>query len=223
MRIAASFAPDAFRGKSGLRIEVRDTGVGIPENKRSLLFQPFSQVDSSATRRLLQRHWPGLAIWKAVGGVTGRRGRAEESGPGGSLFLLGWRRTFPHPRQGITPMISPEPDGAFRLVRPLRVLVAEDNQVNLLLIRKMLLVLGLESEAAEDGQACLEMHRARPFDVILMDVQMPELDGLSATRAIRRKNQELNGAEPVKIIALTANAMAGDRERCLWRRGWTTT
>ncbi len=214
VRITASFPPDAFPGKSGLRIEVRDTGVGIPENKRSLLFQPFSQVDSSTTRRFGGTGL-GLAICKRLAELLNGEVGLKESGPDGSLFYLRLAVDVSAPAAELVPTISPEPDGAFRLVRPLRVLVAEDNRVNLLLIRKMLLVLGLESEAAEDGRACLEMHRARPFDVILMDVQMPELDGLSATRAIRQKEQELNGAEPVKIIALTANAMAGDRERCL--------
>lgn len=213
VHVTASFESDALRGKPGLRIEVRDTGVGIPENKRSLLFKPFSQVDSSTTRRFGGTGL-GLAICKRLAELLGGEVGLKDSGPGGSCFyLLLAAEASPLPALPVSK--QPESEGAFRLTRPLRVLVAEDNRVNLLLIRKMLLVLGLESEAAEDGQACLEMHRANPFDLILMDVQMPVLDGLSSTRAIRERERQLNGVEPVRIIALTANAMAGDRERCL--------
>lgn len=207
---------DGNDGKKALCIEVRDTGVGIPEDARHLLFQPFSQVDSSATRRFGGTGL-GLAICKRLAELLGGEVGLRESGANGSLFYLQLPSEIPDAEEGSTtdPVVRTEESGDFRLARPLRVLVAEDNRVNLLLIRKMLLVLGLESEAAEDGQICVEMHEAKPFDVILMDVQMPVLDGLSATRKIREREQAGEGVAPVKIIALTANAMAGDRERCL--------
>ena len=212
VRVTASLQPGA---SARLCIEVRDTGVGIPEDKRQLLFKPFSQVDSSATRRFGGTGL-GLAICKRLAELLGGEVGLRESGAEGSLFYLELPSEISEgeARVALESGASPEDGKGLRLTRPLRVLVAEDNRVNLLLIRKMLTVLGLESEAAEDGQICVDMHAARPFDVILMDVQMPVLDGLSATRKIREREQGEGGAA-VKIIALTANAMAGDRERCL--------
>jgi CheY-like chemotaxis protein len=95
--------------------------------------------------------------------------------------------------------------------RPLRILLAEDNAVNQKLALRLLSQMGYGAEVANDGQEALDALAAREFDVVLMDVQMPEVDGLEATRRIRRQWPD----RPIRIVAMTANAMAGDREACL--------
>lgn len=211
VRISVSFTSNP---RPGLQVEVRDTGVGIPEEKQALLFKPFSQVDSSVTRRFGGTGL-GLAICRRLAELLGGEVGLKESGPSGSSFYLWLDAEVSEAIASEVPTGRSEAAGEFSAPRPLRILVAEDNRVNSLLIRRMLQVLGLESEAAEDGQVCLEMQKTRPYDVILMDVQMPVMDGLSATQAIRSWETGQGVVEPVKIFALTANAMAGDRERCL--------
>jgi len=96
-----------------------------------------------------------------------------------------------------------------------RILIAEDNPANQKLLQLLLRNLGYASECAVNGQEAVEMHERTPFDIILMDLQMPVLDGLAATREIRRKELSSPAMRPVSVVALTANAMSGDRERCL--------
>ncbi len=199
-----------------VRIEVSDTGIGIPENKQNLLFQPFSQVDSSATRRFGGTGL-GLAICKRLGellgGVVGLKGSSSR----GSCFYLNLPNIPPdNSAQASSGPKSREPlvpvaPGSFKAFR---ILVVEDNRINRILAQKMLSSLGVESQSAENGQQCLDLHRQVPFDIILMDLQMPLVDGLEATRLIRELDQHRPGVSPI-IVALTADAMIGDRERCL--------
>ncbi|CAN5372032.1 hypothetical protein BH09VER1_BH09VER1_06000 [soil metagenome] len=199
-----------------IRIEVSDTGIGIPENKQGLLFQPFSQVDSSATRRFGGTGL-GLAICKRLGELLGGVVGLKESGARGSCFYLNLpdlpapdpvsSAAAEKPREPLFPVAS----GSFKAVR---VLVVEDNRINRILAQKMLSSLGVESHSAENGQQCVDLHREVPFDIILMDVQMPLVDGLEATRLIRELDRHRPGVKPV-VVALTADAMIGDRERCL--------
>jgi CheY-like chemotaxis protein len=107
----------------------------------------------------------------------------------------------------------PVPPTSPEAPRNFRVLLAEDNLVNQRLAVRLLEKRGHAVTVAGDGQAALDAHAAGEFDIIIMDVQMPELDGLEATRAIRRR--ELTSGDRIPIIALTAHAMSGDRERCL--------
>jgi CheY-like chemotaxis protein len=98
---------------------------------------------------------------------------------------------------------------------PLRVLLAEDNPVNVKFALKLLERAGHTVAVAGNGKQALELYKTDTFDLVLMDVQMPEMDGLEATRAIRQHEREQNGGRHIPIVAMTANAMAGDREMCM--------
>jgi len=207
--LRASFATAG--GRPMLTIRVTDTGIGVPPEKRALLFQPFSQVDSSATRRYGGTGL-GLAICRKLAEILGGEAGLEESSESGSTFYFSVRaEPAAHASETAERAAAASPV-EFHVARPAKLLVVEDNRVNRLLVERMLKALGLDCDAVENGQQCLEAHAVSPYEVIFMDLQMPVLDGISATKRIR--NEEAATAA-VKIVALTADAMAGDRERCL--------
>lgn len=196
-----------------VRFLVRDTGCGIPEDRRQFLFKPFSQVDSSISRRY-GGSGLGLAICERL--VTAMGGNIDfESHVGrGSLFWLELplesvsRETVNHnaglplsPLRGAIPSL---PQG--------RILVVEDHPTNRELAQAMLERLGQKVGLAENGQAALERLAREPFDLVLMDMQMPVLDGLETTR--RWRQQESPDGPRLPIVAMTANAMAEDHGRC---------
>jgi two-component system, sensor histidine kinase len=191
---------------------VQDTGVGIPEARINELFQDFAQVDSSATRRF-GGSGLGLAIARRLARLMGGDITLESIFGRGTTFML--RLPLAHlalPRDAspdvptktaeIVPLLATRGQG-------LRVLVAEDNAVNRLVVEKLLENLGHVAVFAEDGFAALAAAAAQPFDVILMDIQMPGLDGSSAFARIRATPGP-NNATPT--FAVTANALPGDRE-----------
>ena len=195
-------------GDAGLKFEVRDTGVGIPQDMQERVFEAFVQVDESMVR---QHEGTGLGLCisaqlvRLMGGEIG----VLPGEPHGSTFwfTLPARVTDP---QSIERMASAVPvDGCAAAAA--RVLVAEDNQMNQAVIRRMLDKLGCEVEVVGDGRAAVEKAGGIDFDLILMDLQMPILDGLDAARQIRAL-PGARGAAP--IIALTANAGAEHREAC---------
>jgi signal transduction histidine kinase/ActR/RegA family two-component response regulator len=196
-----------------LRFEVEDTGVGLDENQLEELFAPFRQADSSTTRRYGGTGL-GLSIAKrlveAMGGTIGAQGRQGK----GALF---W---FEVPlveepqgaqRQRIESTAPPQADLA---LQGRRILVVEDNPVNLLVADAMLRTLGVDVTTAQDGEAALQCMRLGQFDAVLMDCQMPVMDGYEAVREWRR-DERARGPARLPVIALTANALTGDRERCL--------
>ncbi|MCU5787004.1 ATP-binding protein, partial [Alloalcanivorax marinus] len=191
-----------------LAIDVRDTGIGIGEDQRDRLFQAFSQLDSSPSRR----HGGtglGLVIARRLAQILGGDLTLISAAGEGSCFTLSLRlRTRPAVDAGA----KPAPLAVDRLRG--RVLLVEDNEVNRLVARRMLEHLGLDVATAGDGASALARAGEERFDCILMDVQMPVMDGLEATRALRRRERE-NGRDPVPIVALTANAMFEERQRCL--------
>ncbi len=195
-----------------LRFDVRDTGIGIAAEHLPLLFQKFSQVDASTTRPFGGTGL-GLAISRQL--VDLMHGTIDViSTPGeGSRFWFTARlslRPSAAPPAHVETAEAPLPP---ELVgRRARVLVAEDNPVNLELALSLLRRLGMTADAVTDGEAAVRAVAAEPWDLLLMDVQMPGMDGLEATRRIRASGAR--GAEIV-IVAMTAHAMAGDRERCL--------
>ncbi len=194
-----------------LEIVIDDTGVGIPEDKAGLLFQPFSQVDSSHTRKFGGTGL-GLAISHKLAAIMDGTVALESSSPAGSRFVF--RCDCPVVGQPGRKTESIDPALTIPL-KDLRVLVAEDSFANSQLLQILLKSLGCKCEMVENGLEAVETHAKTPFDIILMDVQMPIMDGITATMEIRRREDFHDVKHPVQIIALTANAMAGDRERCL--------
>jgi len=195
-------------GSFELTLEVEDSGVGIAADAQARLFQPFTQADSSIARRFGGTGL-GLAISRQIAELM--HGRLEvESTPGqGSVFTA---VLLLDTVDEAAPSHEPGATSAPACGGPLRVLVAEDNAVNQILIEAMLDKLGHGSEVVADGLEVVRQVQAARYDVVLMDLQMPHMDGLSATRAIR----ELPGPEcHVPIIAMTANASSEDRAECL--------
>ena len=200
-----------------LQFAVRDTGVGISEDKQGLLFQPFSQADLSTSRKFGGTGL-GLAICKRLAQLMGGTAWMESTVGQGSTFyfsVVADPAAAPLPRlekSAPKPIAAPNmmPDGK---QRPLRILLVEDNAVNQKVALAMLKRNGYEqADVAGDGVEGLAKARAVDYDVILMDWHMPEMNGLEATAAIRR---ELPADHQPWIIGLTANAMIGDREKCI--------
>ncbi len=185
-----------------LRCEVRDTGIGIDPAHQSGLFEPFTQLDADANRRF-QGSGLGLAICAQLVAAMGGE-IAVDSVPGaGSTFAFSVCLARARVPVDHTP---PLPAGA---ASALRVLVVEDNPINRELATAMLRKLGFQAANAVDGFAALTLLDGERFDLVLMDLQMPGLDGLETTRRIRARP----GPQP-KIVALTANATPADREAC---------
>jgi CheY-like chemotaxis protein len=202
-----------------LRFQITDTGIGINAEAQARLFKAFTQADGSTTRRFGGTGL-GLAICKEL--VEKMRGEigVESSGGNGSTFWF----TVELPKQshgsvaGVSPgtKVRNVSESKARLrsqtesIRPKRVLIAEDNVINQYLATAQLKKLGYASDSVTNGVAVLEAFGRTPYDILLMDCQIPELDGYETTKQLR----SLGGHQPV-IIAMTANAMQGDRELCL--------
>jgi CheY-like chemotaxis protein len=198
-------------GQSGdvaeMRFSVRDTGIGIPPEMRETIFQPFTQADGSTTRRYGGTGL-GLSICRKLVALMEGKLQVESEPPGGSTFSF----TVRMPVAAVAE--SPAPAAECRLPRsqrPLRILVAEDNPVNRKVALRLLERMGHRVDTACDGQQAVVAVEQIEYDLVLMDCQMPNMDGYEATRAIRR----LARGRRLPIVAMTANAMAHDRQRCL--------
>jgi PAS domain S-box-containing protein len=202
---------DGGHGPRRLLFRVRDTGVGIAPEQVDMLFEPFTQADGSFTRRYSGTGL-GLGIVRRLVRLMGGA-IAVDSEPGGGTsvwFTVPMRQAADPAPPGATPA----PRGPAPARRALRVLVAEDNTVNRVYAERLLRELGHVAVGAEDGRAALLALADGDFDLVLMDVQMPGLDGIQATRAIR--SGEVPGLDPaLPVVAMTAHAMTGDRERFL--------
>jgi signal transduction histidine kinase/ActR/RegA family two-component response regulator len=202
--------------RADLRFAVRDTGIGIAPDRLDRLFQPFSQSDASISRRFGGTGL-GLAISKRLAEAMGGTMWVESEGEGhGSTFNVAIaaevapagaipRDAVPHPGSHD---LDPEQAGK----HPLRILLAEDNALNQKLALRLLSRMGYTADVAVNGLEVVDAVARGSYDLVLMDVQMPEMDGLEATRRI------VDGTDPAvrpRIVAMTANAMDGDRERCI--------
>ncbi|MBL8342418.1 MAG: response regulator [Rubrivivax sp.] len=205
-----------------LHFAVRDSGIGLTPEGLGKLFQSFSQADSSTTRRYGGTGL-GLAISKRLAEAMGGTMSAQSAGPGrGSTFRFHVRAPAVQaatPAPGTQAALAPAAAGARAAIdagqaerHPLRILLAEDNLVNQKLALRLLSQMGYRADVAASGIEAIEAVARQPYDVVLMDVQMPEMDGLEAARRIVATWPE--GRRP-RIVAMTANAMQGDREQCL--------
>ena len=207
LKVSAEWQPGSM---ACVLFAVSDTGPGIAPDKRKVIFEPFRQADGGITRK---HGGTGLGLFICSQLTKLLKGQLwVESQPGqGSHFYFAVPFEVARTMPGAAP---PEaPDAQASGYTPLRILVAEDNDVNRKLARRLLEKHGHYVSTAVNGKEAVEAVEKQLFDLVLMDVQMPEMDGLEATAAIRRGEQ--SSGRHIPIIAMTAHAMMGDRERCL--------
>jgi CheY-like chemotaxis protein len=226
-------------GRACLHIGVQDTGIGIPVESQTRIFDAFAQADSSTTRRYGGTGL-GLTISRRLVEMMGGRIWLESTpGKGAAFHFTVWlgrgiqsERATPEPAglvglallvvddnlgsklQSVAPASPPSMQDPLREPRTgFRILLVEDNRVNQMLAVRLLEKRGHHVQVAGDGREALEKLKEADFDLVLMDVQMPVMGGFEATAAVRE--MEKGTGRHIPIVALTARAMKGDRERCL--------
>ncbi|MFQ6108422.1 MAG: response regulator [Candidatus Aminicenantales bacterium] len=213
------------REKAWLHFSIRDTGIGIPPEKKDIIFESFRQADSSMTRKYGGTGL-GLAISKKLvemmGGEIGFISPLGKPPDGGSCFWFKIPLRKPEKlssgektRKDKAPSVSPSLSRAFSPVpkrRRVRLLLVEDNLINQKVIVAILHKAGYSVDVAENGKEAVEILKKHPYDLVLMDIQMPLMDGYEATRVIRKT---LPRKTSLPIIAMTAHALKGEREKCL--------
>ena len=200
-----------------VKFDVIDTGIGIPPEGIKKLFKSFSQIDSSTTR-IYGGTGLGLAISKNITNLMGGDIGVESTEGFGSTFWFwvdldkSFYKHFIETQESIDSknkiILENQQNNMFKI------LLAEDNPINQKVAKMNLEKLGHKVETAANGKIAVEMFSKNSYDIIFMDIQMPEMDGLEATKRIREFEKDVN-SKPIIIIALTANAMKGDKEACL--------
>jgi PAS domain S-box-containing protein len=193
-----------------LQFTVRDTGVGVPEEKVHDLFEPFYQVDNFMSRKI-EGTGLGLAICKKLvqlmGGEIWYEPRAQQMG---SMFVFTANFIIHDGQESILHDISVEEDSSKQ--NPLRILIAEDNEVNQMVLKRMIEKLGYKATIVHNGKEAIEAVERHPYDIIFMDIQMPFMNGIEATKSIREMTP--TNRRPF-IVAVTAHALKGDRQKFL--------
>ena len=189
-----------------VRVEIEDTGIGISETVLARLFMPFTQADASTTRKY---GGTGLGLSIARNLVEKMGGEISVKSQPGQGSAFGFEILVEEKLERAR-VASPTPEKSPQ-ARSFRILIAEDNPVNQKIAKSMIARLGHSAVVANNGREALEMLRGERFDLVLMDVQMPEMDGLEATRTIRGDS----ALKDIPIVALTANALKSDEENCL--------
>ncbi len=199
--------------KALLKFEVIDTGIGISKEQQSKLFKAFSQTDNSISRKYGGTGL-GLAISRNLAhmmdgdiGVISDKGNGSNFWFTASLEIHHDRKEEAQQQKKENPIIAPN--------KPLKILLAEDNFINQKVALFALKECPGEIDTAENGKIAVEKHQNNAYDIILMDIQMPVMDGVSATKAIRAFEKQNPQVKKVKIVALTANALKGEREKLL--------
>lgn len=204
---------DSSANGPALRMEIGDTGIGMTPDTLSKLFRPFTQADASMSRKF-GGSGLGLTICKQLIELMGGSIRVESAFGQGSRFSIECpleplqRVSQPDTGPGTVPKPGEPADSAAGL----RILVVEDDEVNREVARIFLNRHGCRTEFAATGDEALDLIRANEYALVLMDCQLPGMDGFETTRRIRRMQR---GERRVRIVAMTANAVQGDRERCL--------
>ena len=197
-----------------LSLAISDTGIGIPDYEVDNIFTPFTQVDNSTSR---QYGGTGMGLFiskKFVDLMQGSIYVMSQEGVGSTFYIKIPLEVIAHleVNQNINPGCDDHyEDKLLTDFAPIRVLLVEDNDLNQKIVSQMLTNYGFEITLASNGLECLRLLQEMHFDVILMDMQMPVMDGYEATRMIRQYEE----LQHVPVIAMTAHAMAGDREKCL--------
>jgi CheY-like chemotaxis protein len=194
--------------KGVLRVHIADTGIGVSSEQLNALFEKFSQADASVTRRFGGTGL-GLAICRQLVAMMGGAVSVKSQQGHGSTFTVSLPLT--KLRDAGAAKARPETDARASGAEvendaPLRVLAAEDNPVNRMVLQTLLNQVGVDPILVEDGEQALQAWRGANWDLILMDVQMPVMDGVTASQAIRREESQ-TGRPRTPIIALTANVM----------------
>ena len=211
--LALDAAPASATDRARLRLSVRDQGIGIAEEQLSRLFRPFSQADESTTRRF-GGSGLGLAINKRLAQLMGGEVGVESTPGAGSCFWLSAEFAMPGGPAELSPSDTPRASALEQLqqLHPgRRILLVEDEPINQEVARELLEMAGLQVVLAGDGAEAVRLTAMEPFALVLMDMQMPVMGGLEATRAIRAQP----GHEHLPILAMTANAFEENRRECL--------
>jgi len=194
-----------------LRFAVRDTGIGLTEEQQGRLFQSFQQADSSITRKFGGTGL-GLAISKKLAGLMGGEvGVESEVGVGSTFWFTARLGVGTRARPGASQDGCAASSVDLGAIRGARILLVEDNDINQIVATELLQDAGFVVDVADNGQLALERMEQERYDLVLMDMQMPVMDGIAATREIRRRDHH----RKLPVVAMTANAMAQDRQRCL--------
>ena len=194
-----------------IKITVSDTGIGIPQEAQKTLFNAFTQADGSTTRKYGGTGLGLAIVSQLVGLMDGDLGVDSIEGKGSSFWFTA---NFICSEQALNS--SAESVSANNMLQlDAKILLVEDNPINQMVAQKMLEKVGLKPILANNGIEAIKLLNEQVFDLVLMDCQMPEMDGFDATRKIRKLDIKALNQQPLPVIAMTANVMSGDRERCL--------